>query len=144
MLSPPLYSENESPAVKASERCCLWRLLDAKESRAKVLYSAPQKCFLLRDKMKRIWLDPVCCLSSIRIYGVKDEPFFPLFYITRTSGGRAQTLNRKCTTSPSAIIYSLPSLRTSPLVFAVAIVPQAFKSWNATTSARINPRSKSE
>ncbi len=53
------------------------------------------------------------------------------------------TLNRKLTMSPSFITYSLPSLRTRPFDFAFAIVPHSFISWNAITSARIKPRSKS-
>ena len=53
------------------------------------------------------------------------------------------TLNKKLTMSPSFITYSLPSLRTSPLDLAFAIVPQVCISSKAMTSARMKPRSKS-
>ena len=53
------------------------------------------------------------------------------------------TLNRKLTMSPSFMTYSLPSLRTRPLALAAAMVPQAFMSSKAMTSARMKPRSKS-
>ena len=39
------------------------------------------------------------------------------------------TLNRKLTTSPSCITYSLPSERTSPLARAAARVPHSWRSW---------------
>ena len=54
------------------------------------------------------------------------------------------TLNRKLTMSPSFITYSLPSLRTRPFALALAMVPQAFMSSKAMTSARMKPFSKSE
>ena len=54
------------------------------------------------------------------------------------------TLNRKFTTSPSCMTYSLPSLRSKPFAFAFASVPQALRSSKAMTSARMKPRSKSE
>ena len=54
-----------------------------------------------------------------------------------------QTLKRKLTMSPSFMTYSLPSLRTRPFAFAAAMVPQAFRSSKAMTSARMKPRSKS-
>ena len=41
---------------------------------------------------------------------------------------KAYTLNRKLTISPSFITYSLPSLRTRPLLLAFAIVPHSFMS----------------
>ncbi len=54
-----------------------------------------------------------------------------------------QTLNRKLTTSPSCMTYSLPSLRSRPLARAAARVWHTCRSSKATTSARIKPRSKS-
>ena len=57
---------------------------------------------------------------------------------------RTQTLNRKFTTSPSCMTYSLPSLRSRPFALALASVPQALRSSKAMTSARMKPRSKSE
>ena len=57
---------------------------------------------------------------------------------------RTQTLNRKFTTSPSCMTYSLPSLRSRPFALALASVPQALRSSKAITSARMKPRSKSE
>lgn len=42
--------------------------------------------------------------------------------------GRAQTLKRNSTTSPSCITYSLPSMRTLPAALAAAIDPAATRS----------------
>ncbi len=53
------------------------------------------------------------------------------------------TLKRKCRTSPSLTMYSLPSRRHLPASFAPASPLYWMKSSYATTSARIKPFSKS-
>ena len=53
------------------------------------------------------------------------------------------TLKRNSTTSPSAMTYSLPSMRTQPLDLASAMEP-ASTSWSKLTiSALMKPRWKS-
>ena len=54
------------------------------------------------------------------------------------------TLNRNRTISPSCMTYSLPSLRSTPASRAADIEPYFFRSSNASTSARMKPRSISE
>ena len=53
------------------------------------------------------------------------------------------TLKRNSTTSPSFITYSLPSLLRRPFSLTLLRSPSRTRSSNATTSARMNPRSKS-
>ena len=75
--------------------------------------------------------------NSGRHDGLPELYFYKVIFATN------QTLNLKRTTSPSAITYSLPSLRISPLSRATAVEPQATRSSKAITSARIKPLSKS-
>src|SRR5262249_55571739 len=53
------------------------------------------------------------------------------------------TLNRKCTTSPSWITYSLPSIRSAPASLHFASLPYFSRSSQRITSARMKPRSMS-
>ena len=70
---------------------------------------------------------------------IKDNK--KLFKITLA---KTETLNLNKTISPSCIIYSFPSERTSPFSLAATIDPSLIKSSYDTTSAFINPLSISE
>ena len=53
------------------------------------------------------------------------------------------TLNRKCITSPSTTMYSLPSMRILPADFTAASEPRSTRSFQWVTSALMKPRWKS-
>src|SRR5690606_13865832 len=74
----------------------------------------------------------------LRVFG-RSIPYQPLSPISVEH----HTLNRKCTTSPSWTMYSLPSRRHLPASLAPCSPLYWMKSSYAMTSARMNPFSKS-